>query len=56
MDDMGSEESFGREPVNGIPMTQEEGLLRRLGEVERCVRGCVGVLSARGYSAVGLYR
>lgn len=50
---MGSEESFGQEPAVRVPMTQEEGLLRRLSEVERCVRVGVWVcLSARGCSVL----
>lgn len=37
MDEMGSEESFQEVPVIQVPMTSEERLLRRLGEVDRCV-------------------
>jgi len=35
MGEMGSEESFEGEQVVAIPLTREEKLLRRLGEVER---------------------
>lgn len=38
MEDMGSEESFQDAPAIQVPMTSEERLLRRLGEVDRCVR------------------
>lgn len=46
MDEMGSEESFQDVTVIKVPMTSEEKLLRRLGEVDRCVSfGGIGALT-----------